>query len=75
MKRHSTDFVALIAGLLLLAVGAVYMVAAYSDLDVDSRWIGPTALIGIGVAGLATTVARERTGRHDSRQGHERSHS
>ena len=60
MKSHRTDFVALVAGLLFLGIGAVYMVAAYGDFTVDSRWIGPAALIGIGLAGLAATVATGR---------------
>src|SRR4051794_15305651 len=61
VKRHSTDFVALVTGLLFLGVGIVYMVAEYSDLDIDARWIGPAALIGIGVVGLAAVVTRERS--------------
>lgn len=56
MKRHDTDFVSLVAGVLFLGVAVTYLVAAGADYDVDLRWFGPALLIGLGLAGLAGSV-------------------
>ena len=56
MRRHQTDFVSLVAGVLFLGVAVTYLVAASADYDVDLRWFGPALLIGLGLAGLAGSI-------------------
>jgi hypothetical protein len=56
MRRHETDFVSLVAGVLFLGVAVTYLVAASADYDVDLRWFGPALLIGLGLAGLAGSI-------------------
>jgi len=53
----------LMAGLLVLLVGAVYLVADLTDLGVDGRWIGPGVLLSVGAVGLLATLRRRDTGR------------
>ncbi len=63
MRRHDLDWTSLIAGLVVTAVGAAYLVGAYTTVHVDSRWVLPLALVGIGLAGLAGSVSAVRRAR------------
>ena len=56
--RHQADAFSLVMGLLFMALGGIYLVHDLSGPDVDLRWVGPAALIAIGVAGLAASVRR-----------------
>lgn len=56
--RHQADAFSLVMGLLFLALGGFYLVHDLSGPDVDLRWVGPAALIAIGVAGLLASVRR-----------------
>jgi Na+-driven multidrug efflux pump len=44
------------AGLLVLLIGVVYLLADLTDLDVNGRWIGPGVLLAVGAAGLLATL-------------------
>jgi Na+-driven multidrug efflux pump len=44
------------AGLLVLLIGVVYLLADLTDLDVNGRWIGPVVLLAVGAAGLLATL-------------------
>ena len=56
--RHPADVFSLVTGLLFLALGGFYLVHDLAGPDVDLRWVGPAALIAIGLAGLAASVRR-----------------
>ena len=70
MKRHQTDFVSLVAGVLFLGVAVTYLVAAGADYDVDLRWFGPALLIGLGLAGLAGSIRFGASNRDDTAAVH-----
>ena len=57
-RWHQPDAFSLVMGLLFLALGGLYLAHDLSGPDVDLRWVGPAALIAIGVAGLAASVRR-----------------
>jgi hypothetical protein len=52
VRRHDTDYVSFVAGVLFLVVAAVYIAAAAYDADLDMRWMLPAVLILLGVVGL-----------------------
>ena len=56
--RHAADAFSLVSGLLFLALGGFYLVHDLAGPDIDLRWVGPAALIAIGLAGLAASVRR-----------------
>ena len=56
MWRHERDAVSLMAGLLVLLIGAVYLLADLTDLDVNGKWIGPAVLLTVGAVGLLSTL-------------------
>ena len=55
-RQHPPDAFSLVMGLLFLALGGFYLAHDLTGPDVDLRWVGPAALIAIGVAGLAASV-------------------
>ncbi|MBK5307282.1 MAG: hypothetical protein JJD92_11400 [Frankiaceae bacterium] len=57
-RRHQSDAFSLVMGLLFMALGGFYLAHDLTGPDVDLRWVGPAALIAIGVAGLAASVRR-----------------
>ena len=56
--RHDRDVVSLVLGLLLVAVGGVFLLVDLSERSYDLRWVGPAGLIVIGVLGLLASVRR-----------------
>ena len=56
MWRHERDAVSLMAGLLVLLVGVLYLIAELTDLGLDGRWLGPGVLLTVGVVGLLSTL-------------------
>ena len=57
-ERHPRDAFSLVLGLLVVVGAALFLVADLTDQSVDLRWVGPAALIGIGVLGLTATLRR-----------------
>jgi Domain of unknown function (DUF5668) len=53
MQRHELDATALIAGILFLSLGLLFLADRITSLDVEARWIWPALLIGLGLALLA----------------------
>jgi hypothetical protein len=53
------DGMALGFGLAFLVFGALWLLRAVG-LDVRTAWLYPVILIGLGLAGLATLIVRER---------------
>jgi hypothetical protein len=57
VRRHSIDPVALLAGALFISVGAAYLGGVLSDTEIEARWVLPTVLIVLGLAGLMVSLA------------------
>ncbi len=55
MDRHDLDATSLIAGMLFIAIGALFLLDRIDALALDVRWIWPLLLIGLGIAGLASS--------------------
>ena len=62
MKRHPFDITSFLFGLVLGAAAAGFLLAQGFSWDVDGRWVLPTALIILGVAGIAGAVSGLRPG-------------
>lgn len=60
MWRHERDAVSLMAGLLVLLVGALYLLTDLTDLALDDRWLGPAVLLTVGAAGLLSSLRSRR---------------
>lgn len=52
MRRHETDAVSLVAGLLFLVVAAVHITAQSTDTELNLRWMVPAVLVLLGLLGL-----------------------
>jgi hypothetical protein len=64
VRRHDLDWVSLVAGLVFLAIAAAYLLQVSVGVSIAIGWVLPIALIGLGVAGLATSLGRtSRRGR------------
>lgn len=61
MRRHPTDVVSLVFGLLFLGVAALWGPGMPSVLD-GSGWRLPVLLIAAGAAGLLVSLRRRRDG-------------
>jgi hypothetical protein len=60
VRRHETDYVSLVAGLLFLVVAAVHVAAGSTDTELDVRWMIPTLLLLLGIVGLMGAVRGSR---------------
>lgn len=61
MKRHDTDVVSLVFALVFLVVAAMWPLWTVGVLDTASlRWVPATALVLIGVVGVALSILRSR---------------
>jgi hypothetical protein len=58
-RRPRRDGMALGFGLAFLVFGALWLLRSVG-LDVRTAWLYPVILIGLGLAGLATLIVRER---------------
>ncbi|GAA3758535.1 putative integral membrane protein [Spinactinospora alkalitolerans] len=58
MSRRKTDWGSLIAGLLFVLLGVVFVVSGTGDWGFDAVWILPVLAIGLGIAGVARALAR-----------------
>jgi hypothetical protein len=69
MKRHSTDLVSLIFGLIFLGVAGWWLIDRTVSISVPhAGWIAAGGLIVIGVLGVAGSLRGDRTaGRTDDR--------
>ena len=61
MWRHERDAVSLMAGLLVLLVGGLFLLTDLTPLALDDRWLGPAVLLTVGTAGLLATLRGRRT--------------
>jgi hypothetical protein len=56
VRRHETDAVSLIAGLLFLVVAGVHIVARSTETDLNLRWMVPAVLVLLGALGLLSAI-------------------
>lgn len=70
MKRHSADLISLVAGLIFVLLGSTYLLTDKLDFDTGgTQWLLPLALIGLGIAGLAGSLASARRTRNGNGNG------
>jgi hypothetical protein len=60
IKRHDLDLTSLVSGAVFVAVGALFLLDLRADSSVSPRWVMPFVLIGIGLAGLLSSVRPSR---------------
>jgi len=60
MKKHRTDAVSLVFGLIFAAAVGWWALASLTDSEVEAGWVAVAALLVIGVLVLISTVARPR---------------
>jgi hypothetical protein len=58
VRRHELDPLSLVAGLLLVALGAWFVVDGGGWARLDLRWFAPLVLLGLGTAGLIVALGR-----------------
>lgn len=54
MKRHDLDLTSLIAGVLFVGLGVLFLTDLLGSINLQVRWVWPALLIGLGVALLAS---------------------
>jgi hypothetical protein len=52
IKRDQPNPGALVAGVLFIVLGVLFLVDRLNGIDLDVRWVWPFLLIGLGIAGL-----------------------
>ena len=57
MKKHPFDITSFLFGIIFGAAAAGFLLAEGFSWDVDGRWVLPTALIILGVAGVAGAIS------------------
>ena len=60
VRRHETDAVSLVAGLLFLVVAVVHIAARSTGTDLNLRWMLPAVLVLLGVLGLLGAIRSPR---------------
>lgn len=60
MRKHPTDFVSLIFGLIIIGTAIAVLVYRYTDVDLDLRFAVPIAFVSVGVLGLVGSVVAQR---------------
>jgi hypothetical protein len=48
---------AIVAGILFIVLGVLFLLERVSGIDLDLRWVWPFLLIGLGIAGLVRSRA------------------
>ncbi len=63
MRRHETDVVSLAVGVILLAIGGVFLSGEVDGVEFVSVWALPSALLTTGIVLAAVALARHRRAR------------
>lgn len=63
MTRHDFDATSFGAGIVFVLLGALFLADGLDAVDLDVRWVAPILLIGLGIAGIASTVRSARLDR------------
>lgn len=67
MRRHDTDPISLVLGLLLLVTALFFGLGGHGRAVSDHDWLLPVALVAVGAAGLLASLPRRRGRRRDGR--------
>lgn len=68
MKRHDTDVISLVFGLLFLGVSAMWPLVHFDVLGLPGLEIAaPVLLVSVGLAGLIASLGRIRRDRNETR--------
>lgn len=62
MRSHSADVVSLVTGALFMLLAVAGMSGFTWSWGVQARWLLPLALLGLGLAGLASVLGRRGRG-------------
>jgi hypothetical protein len=65
MRRHEANFTGLLAGLLFIGLGTYALAVGPDHLADALRWVWPITLLGLGVALLVGSSAREHRSRDE----------
>ena len=57
MMRRDANPGALVAGVLFIVLGVLFLLDRVSGINLDARWVWPVLLIGLGIAGLVRSRA------------------
>jgi hypothetical protein len=60
-ERHPLDLFSLLAGMVFVGIGVVFLVDESAGLDLDVGWVLAALLVGLGLAGALGTLTRRRT--------------
>jgi hypothetical protein len=66
VRRHELDLTSLVSGVIFMGIGAAFLVDLVVDVALDPRWLAPFVLIGIGLAGLLSSMPVHRPVAADS---------
>lgn len=58
MKFHNVDYLSLIFGAFFVVIAGMFLSNGFDAFDLDIRWIGPAALVVIGLAFLLPSRRR-----------------
>jgi hypothetical protein len=61
--RHEFDATSFGAGVVFALLGLLFLADGLDAVNLDVRWVAPILLIGLGVAGLASTIRSARLDR------------
>lgn len=67
MRRHDTDPISLVLGLLLLVTALFFGLGGHGRAVSDHDWLLPVALVAVGAAGLLASLPRRHGRRRDRR--------
>jgi hypothetical protein len=60
VRPRDLDLTALLAGIVFLVAGVAAVASTVSGAELDPRWAMPLLLVGLGLAGIASTVRGRR---------------
>jgi protein-S-isoprenylcysteine O-methyltransferase Ste14 len=72
VRRHRADLTSLLAGLVFVVIGVVYLVASQNGTRPDPAWVLALGFLGLGAAGLIGSVwaaRRERRAQNRNDRG------
>lgn len=60
MRRIKPDAASITAGMVFMAMGLVYLLAANGSVSASARWTASVLVLGLGVAWVVGAVTRRR---------------
>lgn len=59
-RVNKPDWASFVAGLLFVALGAVFIVSGTSDWGITATWVLPVLAIGLGIVAITRALTRPR---------------